>query len=68
MTSKKMSLDVEDFKKLGVNALLVGAAGSITYLIDNVASLDLGPSGALVVPIVVVVLDTVLKWLKDNTK
>jgi len=67
MNSKAFSLNVNDLVSLGKNALLVGGAAGLTYVINNVAHLDLGAAGALVVPIVVVALDSVIKWMKDNT-
>jgi hypothetical protein len=53
---------------LAKNALLVGGAASLTYVADNMGSLDLGATGVLFVPIVAVVLDSAIKWLKDNSK
>lgn len=67
MGSKKFNLDLSDVVRLGKNALLVGGAASITYVIQNLGELDLGDMGALVVPIVALSLDTVVKWMKDNT-
>ena len=67
MGSKKFNLDLSDVVRLGKNALLVGGAASITYVIQNLGELDLGDMGVLVVPIVALSLDTVVKWMKDNT-
>lgn len=67
MNSKAFSLNVNDLVSLGKNALLVGGAAGLTYVINNMAHLDLGAAGTLVVPIVVVALDSVIKWMKDNT-
>lgn len=67
MGSKKFNLDLSDVVRLGKNALLVGGAASITYVIQNLGELDLGDMGTLVVPIVALSLDTVVKWMKDNT-
>jgi len=67
MNSKAFSLNVNDLVSLGKNALLVGGAAGLTYVINNMAHLDLGAAGALVVPVVVVALDSVIKWMKDNT-
>ena len=66
--SKKFQLNGSDAKALGKNALLVGAAASLTYISQNLGNLDLGTLGVLIVPIVAVALDTGIKWLKDNTK
>jgi hypothetical protein len=66
--SKAYSVDVSDLVKVGKNALLVGVAALLTYLGENLANLDLGNASALVVPIVVVAINTVVRWVKDNTK
>jgi membrane protein DedA with SNARE-associated domain len=66
--SKKFQLNKSDVSALGKNALLVGAAASLTYAIENLDTLDLGTMGILFVPIVAVVLETAIKWIKDNTK
>lgn len=68
MNSKAFSLNLNDIMALGKNALLVAGAAGLTYVVNNVANLDLGAGGALLVPIVVVALDSAIKWLKDNTK
>lgn len=67
MGSKKFKLDLSDVGTLGKNALLVGGAAGITYVIQNLGELDLGDMGALVVPIIALALDTVVKWMKNNT-
>jgi hypothetical protein len=68
MSSKKFSLNSADAWALAKNALLVGGAASLTYVAENFSDLDLGASGVLFVPIVAVVLDSVIKWFKDNAK
>jgi hypothetical protein len=66
--SKKFQLNQSDVSALGKNALLIGAAASLTYAVENLDTLDLGTMGILFVPIVAVALETAIKWLKDNTK
>lgn len=68
MGSKKFTLDLTDFWGLAKNALVVGSAATLTYLAQNLAQLDLGHMGSLVVPVVAVGLDTIIKWLKNNEK
>ncbi len=68
MGSKKFTLNVSDLANLGKNALLVGGAAALTYVGANIGEIDLGTLGVLFVPIVAVVLDTAVKWMKDNTK
>jgi hypothetical protein len=66
--SKKFTLDMTDVMSLVKNALLVGGAAAVTFIMQNLGSLDLGDMGALLVPVIAVVLDTVVKWFKDNTE
>lgn len=68
MGSKKFTLDLADFSGLAKNALLVALASGLTFVGQNLASVDLGPASALVVPILTVVIDSVVRWAKDNTK
>lgn len=68
MGSKKFTLDLTDFWGLAKNALLVGGAAAVTYVMQNLGDLDLGDMGALLVPVIAVALDAVVKWLKDNSK
>lgn len=68
MGSKKFTLDLTDFWGLAKNALLVGGAAAVTYIMQNLGDLDLGDMGALLVPVIAVALDAVVKWLKDNSK
>jgi hypothetical protein len=66
--SKAFSLNTTDLISVGKNALLVGLAAVLTYVGENIAKIDLGAASALVVPVVVVLMNTVVKWAKDNSK
>lgn len=73
MYNKKMgsgpySLNTTDLVNVGKNALLVGLAAVLTYVGENLTKIDLGAASALIVPVVVVAINTVTKWVKDNTK
>ena len=68
LTSKSFAMDVNDVINIGKNALLVGIAAVLTYVGENIAKVDLGAASALVVPVVVVLVNTVVSWIKDNTK
>jgi hypothetical protein len=61
-------MDMNDIMSVGKNALLVGLAAVLTYVGENVTKIDLGSMSALLVPVVVVVLNSMIKWAKDNTK
>jgi hypothetical protein len=66
--SKAFALNTTDLISVGKNALLVGLAAVLTYVGENVTKIDLGSATALVVPLVLVVMNTVVKWAKDNSK
>jgi len=62
--SSRFSLNVNDLVNLGKNALLVGAGSLLTYVLENINTIDWGSTGVLLVPFVTLVLDSVVKWLK----
>lgn len=62
--SQKYSLNVNDLVNLAKNALLVGAGSLLTYVLENINSIDWGSTGVLLVPVVTLILDGVVKWLK----
>lgn len=66
--SKAFELNTADLVSVGKNALLVGLAAVLTYVGEHLTKLDLGSMSALLVPVVAVVINTVVKWAKDNTK
>jgi len=68
MGSKSFALDVADVAVLFKNALLVAVAAFLTTIVNSIGSLDLGTYTPLVVPMVTVILDTIIKWTKDNSQ
>lgn len=66
--SAKYSLDRKDALGLVKNAVLVGLAAVLTYVGENLSSLDLGANGVLLVPVVTIVIDSVVKWARGNVK
>jgi hypothetical protein len=66
--SANYSLDKSDVVSLVKNAVLVGLAAVLTYVGEQLSSLDLGATGVMLVPVVSVVIDTVVKWAKATTK
>jgi len=68
LTSRSYQLDKNDVLALVKNAVLVGLAAVLTYVGENLVKLDLGPSVALFVPVVAMVLDSAVKWAKNNVK
>lgn len=66
--SKSFTLDTGDLVNLAKNAALVGIAALLTYVGENISSVDLGTAGVMLVPVVSVGIDTLVKWIKNNTK
>ena len=68
MGSDKFKINTGDLMGVLKNGLLVAVAAFITYIMNNLHIIDLGTYTALVIPIVTLVLDTIVKWAKDNSK
>ncbi len=68
MGSDKFKINTGDLMNVLKNGLLVAVAAFITYIMNNLHIIDLGTYTALVIPIVTLVLDTIVKWAKDNSK
>jgi hypothetical protein len=68
LTSRSYQLDKNDVIALAKNAVLVGLAAVLTYVGQNITKLDLGPSVALFVPVVAMMLDSAVKWVNNNVK
>lgn len=68
MGSDKFKINTSDLLNVLKNGLLVAVAAFITYIMNNLHIIDLGTYTALVIPIVTLVLDTIVKWAKDNSK
>jgi hypothetical protein len=64
--SKRFSVNWKDLTGLVKNAALVGLAASLAYVGANVGDVDLGDKGVLIVPIIAILIDTGVKWLKSN--
>lgn len=62
--SARFSLNVNDLVNLAKNAVLVGTGALLTYVMENINSVDWGTTGVLLVPVVTVLLDAVVKWIK----
>jgi len=65
--SPRFSLDTGDILDITRNTALVALAAGLTYLGENIGDLDLGNASALVVPIAVIVINTIVNWAKNNT-
>jgi hypothetical protein len=68
LDSKAFEFNKNDALSLAKNAVLVGLAAVLTYVGQNLSNIDLGAGTALVVPVVTILIDSAVKWVKDNTK
>lgn len=64
--SPAFSLNVTDVVEISKNTALVALAAGLTYLGENLGNMDLGTTGVMLVPIVSVVINTLVKWAKNN--
>lgn len=64
--SPSFTLNLSDAVTIGKNALLVALAAGLTYIGENLTDLDLGNTGVMLVPVVAVVINTLVKWAKNN--
>ena len=64
--SPAFSLNVTDVIEITKNTALVALAAALTYLGENIGDLDLGNMGVMLVPIAAVVINTMVKWAKNN--
>lgn len=64
--SPAFTLNITDVVNIGKNALLVAVAAGLTYVGENLSHVDLGATGVMIVPIVSVVINTLVRWAKNN--
>tara|TARA_B100001113_G_scaffold217990_1_gene178827 strand:- start:233 stop:451 length:219 start_codon:yes stop_codon:yes gene_type:complete len=64
--SPAFTLNVADVVDITKNTALVALAAGLTYFGENMADLDLGNVGVMLVPIAAVIINTVVKWAKNN--
>lgn len=64
--SPAFSLNITDVVEIAKNTALVALAAGLTYLGENLGDLELGNMGVMLVPIAAVVINTVVKWAKNN--
>jgi len=64
--SPAFTLNLTDFVSIAKNAALVAVAAGLTYVGENLVKVDLGATGVMLVPVVTVVINTLVKWAKNN--
>jgi len=68
MGSKSFKLNGAEIVGVLKTGLLVGAAAGLAYVSESLINIDLGALGPLVVPVVTVGLQSIITWIRDNTK
>lgn len=64
--SPAFSLNSVDVVSITKNAALVAVAAGLTYLGENISDMDLGNAGVMIVPFATVIINTLVKWAKNN--
>jgi len=64
--SPAFSLNSLDVVSIAKNAALVAVAAGLTYLGENISDMDLGNAGVMIVPFATVIINTLVKWAKNN--
>jgi len=64
--SPAFSLNSIDVVSIAKNAALVAVAAGLTYLGENISDMDLGNAGVMIVPFATVIINTLVKWAKNN--
>ena len=68
MGSESFKLNGAEIVGVLKTGLLVGAAAGLAYVSESLINIDLGALGPLVVPVVTVGLQSIITWIRDNTK
>ena len=58
------SMDLMDVLK---NAIMVGLAAVLTFVVDNVGNIEMGENLLIVIPMVTMALNAAIRWIKDTT-
>lgn len=66
MDSKQYSLNIEDFKKILVGALIAIAGAFLTYLLQVVGQIDFGTYTPLVVALSSIAINAARKYIAGN--
>lgn len=67
-TSKGFSFDKNDLWVVAANAAIVGLAAAATFAAESLAKVDFGSANAVIIPVIVVALNSFARWASDYTK
>ena len=66
--SEKFKINFTDVINVAKNAGFVALAAGLAYFSQNMSDIDLGSASTFIVPIFAIIMDSLVKWAKDNTK
>lgn len=67
MGSPSFKVNVDDLKRVGKDAALVGVSAALSYVGTHLASVDFGVYGPFLIPALTTAISFGVKWAKDNT-
>ena len=66
--SKRFSLDVVDWKKIGIGFLVAISGAGLTYITEFLSGIDFGEFSPIVMVVWSVIANLVRKWASNNQK
>lgn len=68
MGSGRFQVSVTDVVEVVKNGAMVALAAFITFLIQSLSNIEMGEGVLMFLPVVTIALNSILNWIKDNTK
>ena len=65
--SPRFKFNTEDLFNVLKNAVMVGLAAILTFIVENIGNIEMGESLLIVIPMVTMGLNAVINWINDNT-
>ena len=65
--SSRFGFNMDDMMEVVKTALMVGGAAALTFIVDNLGKIEMGENLLIVIPMVTMALQTLVRWVKDNT-
>lgn len=63
--SNKYQFNKQDLMKVLKNGAMVGLAAILTYIVQNLGNVEMGPSLVVVLPLITMGLNSAIRWLMD---
>jgi len=65
--SPRFKFNNTDLMDVLKNAIMVGLAAVLTFVVDNIGNIEMGENLLIVIPMVTMALNTAIRWIKDTT-